>query len=220
MSLPTTRQLALVSLGCVILFAGLTAEVFHGGFVVRIDNRLSFDVLVNQWSPARHLADVFSDLGRLHVVIGLLAGATVVMAARRDWRRAVLVPVASAAVLGFGRVVQKWVGRSGPTGGSRIHIAGAVGGYPSGSALGAALAFAAIAMAIRHRHVTVAAAALALIVAASRVYAFAHFPSDVLASLLAAGACTAAIEAVGTMGQTRPLRPDPSSPDASNKESA
>jgi membrane-associated phospholipid phosphatase len=116
--------------------------------------------------------------------------------------RAVILPVAALTALVLGQLLRHAIGRSAPTAGSHLHVPGGIG-YPSGHALGAALALGAIAVAVRRRWVTAAAVVLAGLAAVARVYEFAHFPSDVIASLLAAAMVIAVVEAVAETVSTR-----------------
>jgi membrane-associated phospholipid phosphatase len=192
----------LAALLAALCLAGLTAEVLHGGWVVSADRSIERHVLLHQRVSLDHVATVLSWLGEPVTVGVVVVVATVVLAVRRDPVRAVTLPVAAVATLVLGQLLRHAIGRSAPTDGSHLHVAGGIG-YPSGHALGAAVALGAIAIAVRRRRVTVAAAGLAVLAAVARVYDFAHFPSDVVASLLAAATAMAVVEAVAETVSTR-----------------
>jgi membrane-associated phospholipid phosphatase len=192
----------LVALLAALCLAGLTAELLHGGWVVSADRSIERHVLLHQRQSLNHVATALTWLGE-PVTVGIaVVLASVVLAVRRDPVRAVTLPVAALTALVLGQLLRHAVGRSAPTDGSHLHVPGGIG-YPSGHALGAALAVGAIAVAVRRRWVTVAAAVLAGLAAVARVYDFAHFPSDVVASLLAAGTAIAVVEAVAETVSTR-----------------
>jgi membrane-associated phospholipid phosphatase len=195
-------QLWLTAAVAALCLAGLTAELLHGGWVLSVDRSIERHVLMHQRQSLNHVATVLSWLGE-PVAVGLVVLlATVVLAVRRDVVRAVTLPVAALAALVLGQLLRHAVGRSSPTDGSHLHVPGGIG-YPSGHALGAALTVGAIAVAVRRKRVSVAAAVLAVLAAVARVYDFAHFPSDVIASLLAAVTVIALVEAVAETVSTR-----------------
>lgn len=185
-----------------LLLLGLTAEVLHSGWVVSIDRHIQLQVFLHQHRGLRDAANVLTWLGDPATVVVVVVLSTVVLAVRRDWVRAVALPVAVVAALLVGQLVRHAIGRSSPTFGSHLHVPGG-DSYPSGHALGAALCLAAVAIAVRRRWVSWAAAVIAVLVAVARVYLFAHFTSDVIASLLAAAVVVTAVEAVAEMTAER-----------------
>jgi undecaprenyl-diphosphatase len=196
------RLLWLTAAIALLALLGLTLAVLAGGWVVGADRSIEAHVLVNQHGGLRHVASALSRLGDPLVVAAVVVLSTLILAVRRDWVRAVTLPVLALAALLLGQLARHAVGRSAPTHGSHLHVPGG-NGYPSGHALGAALCVGAIAIAIRRTWVSVVAAVLAVLAAAARVYEFAHFPSDVLASLLAGVAVVAVVEAVTETVSTR-----------------
>jgi undecaprenyl-diphosphatase len=194
-ALRRSTRLWLASGVAALLLLGLTAEVLHGGWVVSIDRHLELQVFLHQHRGLRDAANILTWLGDPVTVVAVVALSTVVLAVRRDWVRAVALPVAVVTALVLGQVARHAIGRSSPTFGSHLHVPGG-DSYPSGHALGAALCLAAVAVAVRRWWVSWAAAVIAVLVAVARVYLFAHFASDVLASLLVAAVVITAIEAV------------------------
>jgi membrane-associated phospholipid phosphatase len=201
----SSRRAALLWLAALLaalcLF-GLTEALLHGGWVVGIDRGIERHVLLHQRESLNHVATALSWLGEPVTAAVAVVLASVVLAVRRDLVRAVTLPVAALAALVLGQLLRHAIGRSAPTQGSHLHVPGGIG-YPSGHALGAALAVGAVAVAVRRRRVTVAAAVLAVLAAVARVYDFAHFPSDVIASLLAAATVFAVVEALAETVSTR-----------------
>lgn len=189
------RQLWLVAGLAGLCLAGLTAELLSGGWVVTADRRIELAVLVHQHQQLRDVAGGLTWLGDPVTVVVVVLAASVLLAVRRDVVRAVAVPVAVGGTLLAGQVVRHAIGRSSPTYGSHLHVPGG-NGYPSGHALGAALCLAAVAVAVRRPLVSYVAGVTAVLVAVARVYLFAHFTSDVIASLLAATVVIAGLEAV------------------------
>ncbi|HEX3908885.1 MAG TPA: phosphatase PAP2 family protein [Mycobacteriales bacterium] len=205
MTLPALRRSTRLWLGsgvAALLLLGLTAEVLHGGWVVSIDRHLELQVFLHQHHGLRDAANVLTWLGDPVTVVAVVALSTLVLAVRRDRVRAVALPVGVVAALVLGQLVRHAIGRSSPTFGSHLHFPGG-DSYPSGHALGAALCLAAVAIAVRRRWVSWAAAVIAVLVAVARVYLFAHFASDVLASLLAAAVVITAVEAVAETAAER-----------------
>jgi membrane-associated phospholipid phosphatase len=198
----TARMLWLMAGIAALALVGLSLALLSGGWLVSTDRSIELQVFLHQHQGLRHVAAALSWLGE-PVTVGLVvAAATVVLAVRRDLVRAVALPVASLSALVLGQIARHAIGRSAPTDGSHLHVPGG-NGYPSGHALGAALCLAAISIVVRRTWVTVVAAVVAVLVAAGRVYEFAHFPSDVLASLLGAVVVCAVVEAVAETVSTR-----------------
>jgi undecaprenyl-diphosphatase len=180
----------------------LTAGLLQGGVVVAVDRHIELQVFLHQHHWLRSLSSSLNWLGSPVTVVIVVALATGLLVVRRDLVRAVTLPAGVVATLLVGQVVRHAIGRSSPTFGSHLHVPGG-NAYPSGHALGAALCLAAVAVAVRRRWVNWAAAVLAVLVAVSRVYLFAHFTSDALASLLIAACVIAAVEAVGETADER-----------------
>jgi membrane-associated phospholipid phosphatase len=197
-----TRALWLTAMVALLALLGLTLAVLSGGWVVSADRSIELQVFVHQHHGLRQVASTLSVLGDRRLVAAVVVLATLVLAVRRDVVRAVTLPVLALAALVLGQLARHAVGRSAPTDGSHLHVPGGVG-YPSGHALGAAVCVGAVAIAVRRTWVSVAAAVLVVLVAVARVYEFAHFPSDVLASLLAGAAMVAIVEAVAETVSTR-----------------
>ena len=196
------RVLWLTAALALLALLGLTLALLSGGWLVSTDRSIELQVFVHQHHDPRHVASALSRLGDPLVVAVVVVLSTVLLAVRRDLLRAVALPVLSLAALVLGQLARHAIGRSSPTDGSHLHVTGG-NGYPSGHALGAALCVGAVAIAVRRTWVSVTAAVLAVLAAAARVYEFAHFPSDVLASLLAALAVVAIVEAVAETVSTR-----------------
>jgi membrane-associated phospholipid phosphatase len=174
----------------------LTVSLLGDGWVVTVDRHIELQVFLHQHSGLRDVAGWLTWLGDPVTVGVVVVASTVVLVVRRDLARAVALPVAVVSTLLVGQVVRHAIGRSSPTFGSHLHVPGG-DAYPSGHALGAALCLAAVAVAVRRLWVSWAAVAVAVAVAMARVYLFAHFTSDVLASLLTATAVIAVVEAIG-----------------------
>jgi undecaprenyl-diphosphatase len=196
-----TRLWLCATAACVALGL-LTVAVLSGGVVVTADRRIELQVLIHQHGGVRHVAAALSWIGAPVTVGVVVALAAIALAVRRDLVRAITLPVGSLAVLVLGQLARHAIGRSAPTDGSHLHVPGG-DGYPSGHALGAALCLGAIAVVVRRTWVAVTAVVLMLLTAAGRVYEFAHFPSDVLASLLAAAVVIAVVEASAETLSTR-----------------
>jgi membrane-associated phospholipid phosphatase len=196
------RLLWLTAAIALLALLGLTLALLAGGWLVSADRSIELQVFVHQHRGLRHVASALSRLGDPLVVAAVVVVSTLVLAVRRDVVRAVALPLLSLAALVLGQLARHAVGRSAPTDGSHLHVPGG-NGYPSGHALGAALCVGAVAIAVRRTWVSAAAAVLAVLAAAARVYEFAHFPSDVLASLLSGLAVVAIVEAVAETVSTR-----------------
>jgi undecaprenyl-diphosphatase len=196
------RLFWLTAATALLALLGLTLALLSGGWVVSADRSIELQVFVHQHHGLRHVASALTRLGDPLVVAAVVALSALVLAVRRDLVRAVTLPVVSLAALVLGQLARHAIGRSAPTDGSHLHVPGG-NGYPSGQALGAALCVGAIAIAVRRTWISVAAAVLAVLAAAARVYQFAHFPSDVLASLLVGVAVVAIVEAVAGSVSTR-----------------
>jgi undecaprenyl-diphosphatase len=196
------QALWLTAIVALLALLGLTLALLSGGWVVSADRNIELQVFIHQHQGLRQVASTLSVLGDRRLVAAVVVLATLVLAVRRDVVRSVTLPVLALAALVLGQLARHAVGRSAPTDGSHLHVPGGVG-YPSGHALGAAVCVGAVAIAVRRTWVSVAAAVLVVLVAAARVYEFAHFPSDVLASLLAGVAMVAIVEAVAETVSTR-----------------
>jgi membrane-associated phospholipid phosphatase len=196
------RLLWLTAAIALLALLGLTLALLSGGWLVSADRSIELQVFVHQHQDPRRVASALSRLGDPLVVAVVVAASTVVLAVRRDLVRAVALPLLSLAALVLGQLARHAIGRSSPTDGSHLHVTGG-NGYPSGHALGAALCVGAVAIGVRRTWVSVTAALLAVLAAAARVYEFAHFPSDVLASLLVGVAVLAIVEAVAETVSTR-----------------
>jgi membrane-associated phospholipid phosphatase len=197
-----TRLLWLTAAAALLCLLGLTLALISGGWVVSTDRSIELQVLVHQHRWPRHAATALSWLGDPLVVGVVVMLATVVLAVRRDLVRAVALPVVALASLVLGQLARHVIGRSSPTDGSHLRVTGGQG-YPSGHALGAAVCVGAVAVAARRVWVSVTAIVLAVLAAAARVYLFAHFPSDVVASLLGGAAAMATVEAAAGTVSTR-----------------
>jgi membrane-associated phospholipid phosphatase len=196
------RVLWLTAALALLALLGLTLALLNGGWLVSADRSIELQVFVHQHHDPRQVASALSRLGDPLVVAVVVVLSTLVLAVRRDLVRAIALPVLSLAALVLGQLARYDIGRSSPTDGSHLHVTGG-NGYPSGHALGAALCVGAVAIAVRRTWISVTAAALAVLTAVARVYEFAHFPSDVLASLLGAAAAVAIVEAMAETVSTR-----------------
>jgi undecaprenyl-diphosphatase len=146
--------------------------------------------------------------GTILLPIGIVL--VVGLALARRWREAVVVGVALLLAVGLTEAVKLAVARPRPPGGALVDASGY--SFPSGHTLNSTVAYGLIALVVwrstlpitARRVAVVALAALIVLIGASRIALGVHYPSDVLAGLLAGTAIVAGAAALVPQRPTDP----------------
>lgn len=129
---------------------------------------------------------------------------------RSWWTAAMVMALAGLSAGLLAQIIKKLVGRSRPELwiGTMQFTRDAASSFPSGHTVGAFALAGALALAVRSRFLSSVAFLLATAVGLARIFAFRHWPSDVMASsflgLAAAWLCSAAVTRLTKEDQTRP----------------
>jgi membrane-associated phospholipid phosphatase len=126
--------------GALVLAAGVTAQVFSHGWLVRVDHRVAgwaFAVDFRDGDPVRALAVHAATLPGDRLGIGLVVAPFAVWLAwwRRSWQPVLRFAVALAVVAAVVWAAKSAVGRSAPGGVDMVHVGGR--SYPSGHTIAA-----------------------------------------------------------------------------------
>jgi undecaprenyl-diphosphatase len=171
-----------------ILFAFL-AVVVRQHIAIPFDQQL-LDV-ARTWGQLKPVWTFLSDSANIPlIVIGV--GLVLLLIVRRRYREAILVAIVLAAATAGSEGVKQLVGRPRPLG-TDPTIPGVVYSFPSGHTLEAATIYGIIAILIWRTRLPVAArlsvaivlSVVVILVGVARVALAEHYPSDVLAGLLA-----------------------------------
>jgi membrane protein DedA with SNARE-associated domain/membrane-associated phospholipid phosphatase len=201
---------ALIAAGGVLGFLALTGQMLYDPDLSAADALISnaFDALRY---PALDRIVVAVTMAGDGVVIGVLAlGVLVWLLAARQFRTAALAALAFAAPLIFVPLLKELLGRARP---NPIYAGSEAFSFPSGHASQAMVIFGVVALLLAQgrplpRRLAIYAGALlgAGLIATSRVYLGAHWPSDVAGGLLFGSAVVAG---VGFFIQKQNFKPRP-----------
>ena len=192
------RAGAMLVIGWVLVVGvvvGLGELVIHAGRNLLGDESIPHALASHRTSTLDALSDFWSQAGNTHAIlaVGLVAGAVAVGLIRR-WRPAVFLVVLMMGELALFLVSAKVVGRDRP---DVPHLDGPLptSAYPSGHVAATLCLYAGIALLVFPRTrawwrwlTLVPVVAMPILVAASRLYRGMHHPTDILASLVLAGA--------------------------------
>jgi undecaprenyl-diphosphatase len=195
------RAAARLVIGWVLV---LGTVVGLGELVLRADRNLLGDESIPRGLAAHRtptldaISDFWSQAGNTHAIlaVGLVAGAVAVGVIRR-WRPAVFLVVLMMGELALFLGSAKVIGRDRP---DVPHLDGPLptSAYPSGHVAATLCLYAGIALLVLPRTTAwwrwltlVPAVAMPILVAAARMYRGMHHPTDILGSLVLAGAWTA-----------------------------
>lgn len=140
---------------------------------------------------------LFGDLADTFTILGLIAGAGVVLALARRWRSLAVLAVAVPVEMAVFVTVATLSGRARPA--SAFEPVAVAGSYPSGHAGMAVVVYGGIAIVVRHmtsdvvarRTAVVLATLIALLVGLGRLWLTMHHPTDIVAGWLEGAACLA-----------------------------
>ena len=194
-----------VGLLAIWVFAGLTQDV------VGHDEMALFDPQAEAWVVAHRTAwlssgmEIVTWLGSLATIVPLLAAIIILVARRRDWRRAALLVIAVAGAVALYDFVKLVVGRPRPPATLWVgHYDGAA--FPSGHATQAVAFYGTLAIVLlagrsfqARALVWIGAALVTILVGASRIYLGAHWLTDVLAGYALGAAWVALIVVISLL---------------------
>lgn len=185
------RPLILLGLPLVLValaLAGLAEEVADRAGLARADAALSRAVTGLRSEPGDEAMAFVTNLGDAPVIIAAAAAAVLWLLIRRRWHLAAGVAVAMGLSTAFATAMKLAFAIPRPT---ALYEGAQVFGFPSGHATGAAALFGLLIWfswrGLPQRwgmRLTGLLAALIALIAASRIYLAAHWPSDVAGGLL------------------------------------
>ncbi|MGE5829146.1 MAG: phosphatase PAP2 family protein [Micromonosporaceae bacterium] len=180
--------------------AGLGQLIAYAGDNLLGDRSIPHWFAAHRTAALNPLGDVGSEAGNTHVILAVgLVGGAIALGQLRRWRPVVFLLVLMMGELGLFLASAGIVGRARP---DVPQLDGALptSAYPSGHVAATICLYTGLALLVLPRTrawwrwLTVAAAIIMpVLVAASRLYRGMHHPTDILASVLLAGAWTATV---------------------------
>jgi undecaprenyl-diphosphatase len=204
---------------CGALFGVLTWMVVAGTGIVAVDDDVERVVVAHRVGWMTGTLKVATWLGSSLVLwpVVVVVSIVVVWSARR-WKDALFLIVAMGGSVGLSDLVKAWVDRPRPPASVRlIEVSGAA--YPSGHAMDALVALAALASVIgmgwsrgRRGLVFAAAGVITVAVGWSRIYLGEHWLTDVLGSYLLGATWVLVLAAALLTPPAAPARSEPYPP--------
>jgi undecaprenyl-diphosphatase len=146
--------------------------------------------------------------GNVEVLLAVVLTAVVCFLGM-GWRRGALaLVVAGLSALLLSEGVKQLVGRERPNVAWRLIDLPASPSFPSGHALGSMAIYGTLGWLVARRWGAIIGAVLAVVIGLTRLYVGVHYPSDVLAGLLAGGAVVAVAAQVAGERPELSAKPD------------